>query len=159
MPLVTLDQARAHVREGADFPEAQIQPALKGAEDAAQAYLNRRVYESQEALDAVRGTYAPDMGDAKAVYDAAVAAAAALVDEAEQVAALELAAVQFAEAKAEAAKALHGMVVNDSVVSAILLTFGHLFANREDVVVGASVAEIPLGARTLLRPYRRVMMP
>ncbi|HEY0662368.1 MAG TPA: head-tail connector protein [Lysobacter sp.] len=159
MPLVTLDQARAHVREGADFPEAQIEPALKGAEDAAQAYLNRRVYESQEALDAARGTYAADMGDAKADYDAAVVAAAALSDEAEQVAALELAAVQFAEAKAEAAKALHGMVANDSVVSAILLTFGHLFANREDVVVGASVAEIPLGARTLLRPYRRVMMP
>lgn len=159
MPLVTLDQARAHVREGADFPEAQIQPALKGAEHAAQAYLNRCVYESQEALDTARGAYAADMGDAKAVYDAAVAAAVAMPDEAEQVAALELAAVQFAEAKAEAAKALHGMVVNDSVVSAILLTFGHLFANREDVVVGASVAEIPLGARTLLRPYRRVMMP
>lgn len=159
MPLVTLDQARAHVREGADFPEAQLQPALKGAEDAAQAYLNRRVYESQEALDTARGTYAADVAAANAEYDAAVAAADALTDEAEQVAALELATVQFGEAKAEAAKALHGMVVNDSIVSAILLTFGHLFANREDVVVGATVADIPLGARTLLRPYRRVMMP
>lgn len=46
------------------------------------------------------------------------------------------------------------MVVNFAVQAAILLTLGHLYANREDVVTGASVAQLPLGARSLLRPHR-----
>lgn len=159
MTIVTLDQARAHVREEADYPEAQILPSLKGAEDAAQAYLNRAVYADAAALDTARASYASDMALAKSEYDAAIAAAEALTDEAQKAAALELAAVEYEEAKADAGRALHGMVVNDSIIAAILLTFGHLFDNREDVVVGASAVELPMGARSLLRPYRRVMMP
>lgn len=49
----------------------------------------------------------------------------------------------------------HPMVVNGVVVAAILLTCGHLYANREDVVVGAAAAvQIPFGATALLRPHR-----
>ena len=40
-------------------------------------------------------------------------------------------------------------------IAAMKLTIGHLYANREDVVVGASVADLPTGARALLWPYRR----
>lgn len=47
------------------------------------------------------------------------------------------------------------MVVNGAIRSAILLLCGHLYANREDVVTGASVSRIPMGARELLLPYRR----
>lgn len=46
------------------------------------------------------------------------------------------------------------MVVNDAIKAAVLLTIGHLDANREDVVVGATVAELPRGVRSLLQPYR-----
>ena len=46
------------------------------------------------------------------------------------------------------------MVVNFAVKAAILLTLGHLHANREDVVTGATVAQLPFGARSLLRPHR-----
>lgn len=37
---------------------------------------------------------------------------------------------------------------------AILLSVGHLYANREAVVVGTSAVELPLGAQSLLFPYR-----
>lgn len=47
------------------------------------------------------------------------------------------------------------IVVNGAIRSAILLLCGHLYANREDVVTGASVTRIPMGARELLLPYRR----
>ncbi len=48
------------------------------------------------------------------------------------------------------------MVVNDAIKAAILLTLGHLWRNREDVVAGATAAavQLPLGARTLLFPHR-----
>ncbi|MGV3679772.1 MAG: head-tail connector protein [Acidovorax sp.] len=48
------------------------------------------------------------------------------------------------------------LVISPVVRSAILLTLGHLYANREDVVAGVSVAELPLGAKSLLRAKRRV---
>ncbi len=46
------------------------------------------------------------------------------------------------------------MLVNDAIRAAILLTVGHLYANREDVIVGVAAEEIPIGARHLLRPHR-----
>ncbi|WP_423192975.1 head-tail connector protein [Cupriavidus sp. H18C2] len=46
------------------------------------------------------------------------------------------------------------MVANAEVQAAVLLTVGHLYSNREDVVVGATVDELPRGARDLLQPYR-----
>lgn len=47
------------------------------------------------------------------------------------------------------------IVANDAIRSAILLLCGHLYANREDVVTGVSVQQVPLGANELLLPYRR----
>lgn len=41
------------------------------------------------------------------------------------------------------------------VVAAIKLTIGHLYANREAVVVGVSVADLAQGVQSLLWPYRR----
>lgn len=47
-----------------------------------------------------------------------------------------------------------GMVASGSVKAAILLTCGHLFANRESVVVGYQAGTLPMGAHDLLRPHR-----
>lgn len=44
--------------------------------------------------------------------------------------------------------------VPPAIRSAILLTIGHLYGNREDVVVGTIAAPLPRGADYLLRPYR-----
>ncbi|WCM88842.1 head-tail connector protein [Acidovorax sp. NCPPB 3576] len=49
---------------------------------------------------------------------------------------------------------LHPMVTNKAVEAAILMTLGHLYANREQVAIGVSVAEMPFGPRSLLRPHR-----
>ncbi|MFT4172819.1 MAG: head-tail connector protein [Rhodocyclaceae bacterium] len=46
------------------------------------------------------------------------------------------------------------MVVSPDVQAAILLTLGALYGNREDVVIGLTVAELPRGATALLQPYR-----
>lgn len=47
------------------------------------------------------------------------------------------------------------MVATFSVKAGVLLICGHLFANREDVVVGAQSFAMPNGSRDLLRPHRK----
>lgn len=46
------------------------------------------------------------------------------------------------------------MVINGPVKAAMLLILGHLYANRENSVVGVSYQELPMGAHSLLWPYR-----
>lgn len=108
MRLVTIEQARQHCRVDSD--DDQMLTLYAGAaEDAAQEFLNRRVYEDEDALAA------------------AVLAGTAGCDP---------------------------IVVNDAIRAAMLLTLGHLYANRENVVVGSAVSEMKEGTRSLLWPYR-----
>lgn len=51
----------------------------------------------------------------------------------------------------------HPIVINDAIKAAMLLILGHLYANREDVVVGVSANALPMGSRSLLDLYR--MLP
>lgn len=159
MAIVTLAQARAHLRVESDYPADQIQVYIDGATEAASRYLNRTIFENTGARDAAWTALPAELKAAQDAYDAAVAAADAVEDETQKQAMLDVAAVTLAEAKDAANWKLLGIVSTPSVVTAVLLTLGHLFANREDVVVGATAIELPLGARSLLRPYRRVMMP
>ncbi|MCO7634125.1 head-tail connector protein [Pseudomonas guariconensis] len=46
------------------------------------------------------------------------------------------------------------IVINAAIKSACLLILGHLYGNREDVVIGTISTEIPMGSRSLLTPYR-----
>ena len=43
---------------------------------------------------------------------------------------------------------------NPAIEIAVLIILGTLYAHREDVVVGASVAELPIAATHRLQPYR-----
>lgn len=45
-----------------------------------------------------------------------------------------------------------GIHVNEAINAAALLIVGHLYANREDVVVG-NVSVLPMGSDYLLTPY------
>lgn len=66
----------------------------------------------------------------------------------------------FPDAASMAAAVLAGtagcdpMVVTDAIRAAVLLTLGHLYANRENVVTGTIVSEMKEGTRSLLWPYR-----
>jgi len=159
MALISLAQARAHVRVEIDYPEEQLQAFIDGAVDAAQRYLNRSVYETQNALDAARDTYVSEMKAAAEALEAARDAAEAIDDQAERCATLRLAEREYEEASATANACIDGVVITPSIRAAMLLLLGHLFAHRETVVVGAPVAELPYGVQNLLRPFRKVMMP
>lgn len=49
---------------------------------------------------------------------------------------------------------LKPLVITPSIRAACLLILGSLFDNREDVVTGATVNELPMGSRSMLTPYR-----
>ena len=85
---------------------------------------------------------------------AAIAAAQALTDATEQAAATQAAEYAYLRAQVAYRQTMDGIVVNDTIKSAVLLIVGHLYAQREDVVVGVSVAKLPNGAEWLLAPYK-----
>lgn len=61
---------------------------------------------------------------------------------------------RLAAAVLEGAAGVDPIVISQSIVAACLLVLGHLYANREDVVVGTISSALPLGSRSLLAPYR-----
>ncbi|MDR6394634.1 head-tail connector protein [Herbaspirillum seropedicae] len=114
MALISKDLAFQHCKAEAGAEDELMELYLAAAEQAAADYLNRTIYESQEALDL---------------------------------------AVQDGVAGAEP------IVVDAAIKAAILLTCGHLYNNREDVVIGVTAVALPNGAQALLRPKRRNMGP
>ena len=52
MTLVSLEEARFHLRAEPDYPAEQITLYLSAAEESAQDFLNRRVFADQVTLDA-----------------------------------------------------------------------------------------------------------
>lgn len=46
------------------------------------------------------------------------------------------------------------IVITPSITAACLLIAGHLYDHRESVIVGTGAVEMPMGAHSLLYPYR-----
>ena len=113
MPLLTLDQAREHLRAQASDDDADLALKINAAELLAQEYVCRQIFATQAEMDAA--------------------------------------------VLAGTAGSTPPMVCNDLVRAAMLLTIGHLYANREEVVTGPAPTQLPMGSRILLAPYRKGM--
>lgn len=46
------------------------------------------------------------------------------------------------------------LVLDDDITTAMLLLIGHWYENRESVVVGTIVADLPMAVEALISPYR-----
>lgn len=155
MSLVTLDSAKIHLRVEADatYEDDLIQALVNAAELSASAWLNRLVFVDQSALNAAIAATPAALTAATAAYVAASAAADLVTDEIEQDIAQAAADTTYANAQAAARATNYGMVVNDSIKSAVLLTVGHLYANRE-ATTPRQLADLPMGVQFLLQPFR-----
>jgi len=154
MGLLTLDEARAHLRVGASYPAAQIQPYVDSAEAYVQAFLNRAVYATAQELEAAVLALPAVLVTAAQARDETLAAAAAAADSTTAEWLRCSAYDGYASALAQAQRVQRGMVVNDGIKTAIRLLLGHLDENRESVARGISVAELPQGVEFFLLPYR-----
>lgn len=154
MSFVSLDEAKIHLRVDGTDEDELIAVYITAAEQSAMSLLDRGVYAGGTALGAARAAAPAELAAATATYTAAIAAAQALADTTEQAAATQAAEYAYLRAQVAYRQAMDGIVVNDVIKSAVLLTVGSLYAQREDVVVGASVAALPNGADHLLQPFK-----
>lgn len=159
MPLLTPEQCLAQCRVDGEYADAELASLLVAAEDAAAAHLNRDVFPDQATFDAALAEIPASARQAQADYVSALAAADAEADEAMASAIRDVALAKLSSSQLATVRKLNGIVANGSIIAAVRLTLGHLYANRESVAVGVSVAELPLGVAALLRPYRIVQMP
>ena len=154
MTFVTLPEAKLHLRVDSIDEDALIGLYINAAEQSAVSLLDRGVYADGTALGVAKAAAPAELAAATATYTAAIAAAQALTDATEQAAATQAAEYAYLRAQVAYRQAMDGVVVNDQIKAAVLLTVGSLYAQREDVVVGASVAALPNGADYLLQPFK-----
>jgi len=154
MPIIDSDRARRHLRVDPDFPEEEFLPYLRGAEQAAQQFLNRKVYATDEELQEAQDGVTPALIAARTAYDAALEAADLIEDCAARCDARTYAHQVYCRAQEECREIRAGIVANDDIISGILFIFGHRFENRQDVQSGVSVAAMPMASEFSLFPYR-----
>ena len=154
MSLVTLESAKLHLRVDGTGEDALIGVYITAAEQMAIALLDRGVYADGTALGVAKAAAPGELDTAIAAYESAIAAAEALADETAIAAAIQTAGNGLLRAQVAHRHAMDGMVVNEAIKAAVLLIVGSLYAQREDVVVGVSVAQLPNGAEWLLAPYK-----
>ena len=154
MSLVTLESAKLHLRVDSADEDALIAVYITAAEQSAVSLLDRGVYADGTALGVAKAAAPGELDTAIAAYDAAIEAAEALADEAAIAAAIQTAGNDLLRAQVAHRHAMDGMVVNEAIKAAVLLIVGSLYTQREDVVVGVSVEQLPNGAEWLLAPFK-----
>ena len=155
--LLTLTTAKQHLRVTHDSEDAIITLYLLAAEQAAVSYLDRKVYSDSASLIAAVAAAPAAFSAGRAAYITAIDAAMLVTDADEKAEAVRVADLAYSRVRIESRQVHDGIVLNEAISEAILLTLGSSFANREDVVVGLSVAQLPVGAHLRLQLYRMGM--
>lgn len=147
MSIVTLAEAKLHLRVTGGDEDTLIQAHLNAAEIMAAKWMGRTVFADQSALSTARAAVPAQLSAATTAYIAAVDAAGALDDETEASIALDAAELDYQKAQTAARMTHAGIVIDDLIKSAVLLTVGALYADRE-------MAEPPQAAQHLLQPHK-----
>jgi hypothetical protein len=149
--LVDLATARDHLRVDSGYPDAQVTLYLNAAERLLAEFLNRRIYADDAALAAAVAAVPAALTTASSAYDTAREAAADIEDALTQEEAEGYAERQLADAKTLARETYAGIVLNDALEAAILLTLTSLHENRGD---DARPPALPKAAEQLAYPFR-----
>ena len=148
MSFLTLAQAKLHCRIDGTDGDADLLIKISAAERAATEHMMCNVYATQAALTSAIGQVPGNLESAKSDYDEALAEADLIADSdlytMEVINALNV----YNKAKHEAARTRNGVVINDLILSAMLLIVGWLYESREDGEV------MPRAARDLLNNFR-----
>ena len=128
------------------------------AEKACANFANRALFVDQAALDAAIQAVPAAMSAAFIAHKSAVEAAASIADEDERDIAESIAHQKLFAARVAQSNIIYGIAVDEDIIAAILLTTGHFYRNREEVVVGSdsAVNQLPIGAERIMKWYRRV---
>ncbi len=147
MSIVTLADAKLHLRVTGGDEDTLIQAHINAAEQLAASWMGRTIFADQNALNTARAAVPAELSSATTTYVNAVDAANALGSDAEICIALSAAEHDYQRAQTTARMTHSGVVINDLIKSAVLLTVGALYADRE-------TAEPPTAAQNLLQPHK-----
>jgi hypothetical protein len=149
--LVDLQTAREHLRYDPAYPEAQVAIYLNAAERLLAEFLNRRIYEDADALATAIVAVPAALTAASDAYDTALEVAADIEDAMTQEEARRAACRARDAARAAARETYDGIVLNDALTAAILLTLTSLHENRGD---DGKPPALPRAAEQLAFPFR-----
>ena len=148
MSFLTLTQAKAHLRIDGTDGDTDLTLKIAAAERSAIEYLQCNVYADQSALDTAIAAVPAALAAAKVAYDSAYDAAILIAD-------VDLSLIEQAQAMSVYMRAVYaatrvrnGIVINELIIAAMLLTLGWLNETRED---GEA---LPRAAQDLLSAFR-----
>ena len=148
MPFITLATAKMHSRIDDTYSDADLTIKIAAAERAAIEYLQCNVYADQAALNTAIAAVPASLSAAKAAYIIADAAVDALTDIDLSLMERAYAMTAYMRVVYAATRTRQGVVINDLIIAAMLLTLGWLYEVRED---GDTC---PRAAQDLLNPFR-----
>ena len=155
MTIMSLDIAKEHLRVTGADEDVTIALYLSAAEQAAVDFLNRGVFADTTALAAAKTAAPTALNAATVVYDEQIAGAGLLSNAVEKRFSTTAALEDYARAQDAALQAVRGMVINDAIKAAVLLTLGHLYENREqEIVARVQATSLTMGVQQLLMPHR-----
>ena len=166
--VVSLEEAYEHARITDDWDELVVQACLDAAHDAVESWLNRKLYPSimvgqvNEYRTRITLPYPPVKAVSYVTAECTDGSSVTLIEGTDWKFDSISETVRFLKPQPNLSvfefrydcgyeSVEH---VPKAVKHAILMTFATLYNNREDAVVGASVASVPLTAHRLLRTHR-----
>ena len=148
MPIIEMPVALAHVKaDDEDVEDPLFAFYLDSAQSICEGYCNRNFYEDDIARFAA-------FDDGLVALTAATTERDAALDIHESCELRNAIADRYIERRGAALRAVNGCVADGTIKAAILMTFGHLYRNRQDNIVGQlSAVQLPVGAQRILQPY------
>lgn len=146
---IDIDFARTYLKADGDDDDlitAQILSARSVCED----YCNRKFYDT---LEAQQDDFTDALTDrVQALLNRKAALATITGFEPDDAVSRGLIRGHYIEVLGAITKRINGIVLDDSINAAILITLGHLYKNREDnLATGNNVVQVPVGAQRILQ--------
>lgn len=138
---VTIEQARLHCKADGEDDDI-LQLYVEAASIDAVVSLNRAVFVSAEEKAAAIAEIPAAMVSAREARDAAIEAAMQLPDPCDSYEAVTLARDIYHSRRIEWNQTRNGIVIDDHIRGAILMTIAHSYANRANVVAGQGAAAV-----------------
>lgn len=146
--MIDIDVIRQHLKlDEGDIEDDLLAQYTASAVRTCETYCNRVFYADEAAREAGRDKAWDDLLQARVDRDTARDLAE---DDCRLLGIIE---DTYNSAVADCLSRTHGVIVDDTIRAAILMTIGHFYRNRQNVVVGANVAQIPMDAERILQPY------
>lgn len=153
MKLITIEQARAQCKVEDSDEDMTLLECARAAEERCARLANRNIYATIGEKATAIAASTVKLGDARVAYDAAVAAIPGDASTLQLATMMRAAHADMDAAVLEHERAVTGIVVNDDIRHAVLLTVGKYYRHREDVT-DERVGVLPEGAARIMRHYR-----